>query len=824
MCTFNPLLTKGVFSCYLLLLFHTFSYSQIDRSSWNFVENPSEILEENKMLGVMPDEFQMVHLDILEFTESLDKGAQEIEIPNVFGEISTYLIYPSEVVSAEVKDLYTIKTFQGFKKGDPSILMACDITPMGFHAVVYEANECFVIEPFSKLGTSEHIIYEKNSLTIDKPDCHVNDKQHNAKGPDAEIGGIRLAPNQKLTYDIALVSAGEYSQQFGGSPYSPTNVLNAMASGLNLIIPIYKRDLGVVFNLVSNTDLVYPDPATDPFDTSDQGALLAASHNACVTELGINNFDVGHLLIWDNLGGLAVINGVCNDAFKGQAFTGISFTLSLFWIDYFAHELGHQCGAKHNFSASECFTSNNGNRFEPGAGSSIMCYSNVCGPAVTIVNFSEPYFHFRSIASIQSYLSITSCASTDNSGNAFDPDAFARADMSIPKMTPFVLIGGAEDLNDPTAAITYSWEQYDGAGNPTVGVPDCTSTDAPMFRFYPPVSDTFRYFPAFQNILDGNNNGVTWEKLPCAPRTMEFSLAVRDNNAFFGRVSNDYMFVTVEDTGPFEVTFPNGSEMLMGNSTQTITWNVNGTDAHAPTVDILFSNDGGNTFSLLANGAINDGAHDVFIPNVTTGLARIIVRSDVTGGFRSKSNFFDISDGNFNIQADLVVPLALLDLDGFYDNGQIVLNWQTTNDVDKNKFIVQRKDTESTWKDIGTVYYSSSEVYKFIDTDPLVGINYYRLKQIDNNASIDYSQTITVQNTEVIDELIIFPNPFESEIHMSNVTRDMAIDIVDISGHILLQKNINQSGKLSLAHLPSGVYFVRYFKNESLKYQKIVKR
>ena len=97
------------------------------------------------------------------------------------------------------------------------------------------------------------------------------------------------------------------------------------------------------------------------------------------------------------------------------------------------------------------------------------------------------------------------------------------------------------------------------------------------------------------------------------------------------------MKITVANTGPFEVTAPNGGERLTGNMASTITWTVNGTDAHCSNVDILLSTDGGGTFTVIADATANDGTESVMIPNTASTTARIIVRCDVAGGFRSAS-------------------------------------------------------------------------------------------------------------------------------------------------------------------------------------------
>ena len=527
--------------------------------------------------------------------------------------------------------------------------MSCDISPSGFHAAVYDGSNSYYLEPVeASMPDQLQIFYGKNSL-LPKTKCHFQDKgtkhKHDLFDPlGTEMANVK-APNMKRTYRLALVAGGEFSGQFGGSPFSETDVLNALASGVNTINPIYLRDLGIEFILVSTEDLVFQNAASDPFDPVDQFAMIGECHNQCNLAIGNGAYDVGHLVLWSNTGGLASYAAVCQNGYKGEGFSGSSSSNKVLWVDYVCHELGHQFASDHNFAADCLGNSVDNFRFEPGEGSSIMSYANVCGSSNQYRSSSDPFFHYASIAQIQYYLGFTSCAQTAF-GNFSDPVVDAKSDITIPKETPFILVGNASDGNDAASTLTYNWEQYEGNGPIASGSPDCNSNDSPLFRYRVPVSESYRHFPAYLQVLNGNNNGATWEQLPCSSGDMLFSMAVRDNNPNFGRVAHQTMSVTVANTGPFDVTAPNGGESYADNT--TVTWTVNGTNSHCPLVDVLLSFDGGNSFTVIADGVANDGSENIDFPMVSTA-ARVLVRCDVDGDFRSGSTFYDTSDGNFSI-------------------------------------------------------------------------------------------------------------------------------------------------------------------------------
>src|SRR5690606_26144544 len=117
----------------------------------------------------------------------------------------------------------------------------------------------------------------------------------------------------------------------------------------------------------------------------------------------------------------------------------------------------------------------------------------------------------------------------------------------------------------------------------------------PLFRARIPKTNGSRTFPDIR-VIQANYplnppvamDGLTGEVLSPVARPMKFKLTVRDNRAggggsvsagLQGCQANDTFRVNVVGTTPFTVTSPNGFETYVGNSTQTITWNVASTNA-----------------------------------------------------------------------------------------------------------------------------------------------------------------------------------------------------------------------------------------------------
>jgi hypothetical protein len=128
---------------------------------------------------------------------------------------------------------------------------------------------------------------------------------------------------------------------------------------------------------------------------------------------------------------------------------------------------------------------------------------------------------------------------------------------------------------------------------------------------------------------------------------MNFRFTVRDNQVPAGGVASDETMVTaVAGTGPFLVTAPNSAVTWVGNTSETVTWNVANTNL-APiscaNVNISLSSDGGFTYgTILAANTPNDGSTDVLVPNMASSSARLRVAC-------ADNIFFDISNTNFTV-------------------------------------------------------------------------------------------------------------------------------------------------------------------------------
>ena len=575
-----------------------------------------------------------------------------ISLPLPDGTIVDFRLTPSAVAATELLEKYPeIRTFSGYQLSNPKNNGRFDITPAGFHGMFRYNGQLVFIDPLQQDSSRYLSYYRKNAQRPNTSMLQLAPKKTAAQIADIPVlkskalntqADARIQ-TQMRTYRLAISATGEYTQAQGGTTSS---ALAALVTLVNRLNDVYQRDLAIRLELIAANDaIIYTDAETDPFNNdSFDGGL---NTDVIDVAIGSANYDIGHVVNTDG-GGLAGYGVVCNDVRKGDGITGHPNPVGdAFYIDFVAHEVGHQFRADHTFNGFDGSCEDNREvlaAYEPGSASTIMGYAGICN-SQNLQNNSDPYFHTHSITQISDYITSgngSTCGSTEVLANN-DPLANAGTDRTIPAQTPFTLTGSATD-EDSSDILSYSWEQYDLGPASLNAAQQVDDGQRPLFRAWSPVAETSRTLPRLADILA--NQSTIGETYASTTRELNFRLVVRDDN---GGVNTDSMKINVIDTSEaFAITEPVSSS-LWTTSIQQVNWNVAGT-ADAPincvSVNISLSSSGGQTFETsLAQNVTNDGNSEVILPNINASQGRIKVSC-------ADNIFFAISSGDFSLTID----------------------------------------------------------------------------------------------------------------------------------------------------------------------------
>lgn len=635
----------------LLLLFTVlfFGSGYAQSSLWSRVSE-ERISGLSKMdRAATPSQFELFSLNYNELKSQLQQaplasnGVQSnviITFPNPEGVLESFRIYETSEMHPDLAIRYSdIKSYSGQGIEDATATIRFSTTIFGLHAMVLSGKRSTVyIDTYTK-DLGNYIIYEKNKLVSSRDRaCLVNDQFEEAASQGLRNVESTFASDGLFrTYRLAMACTIEYAAYHvtaaglgaGTLAQKKAAVLAAMVVTMARVNGVFERDMSMKLQLVANNDLViYID--SDSFTNDNANALINESQTTIDTNIGFNNYDIGHTVSTGG-GGLAQSPSVCLTG-KARGITGSPAPVGdAYDIDFVIHEMGHQFGASHTFNGigGNCTTGTRADAYavEPGSGTTIMAYAGICS-GVDVQPNSDDHFHAVSIAQMVTHVTGSGNCAVNVANNNTAPAVVAGPNYTIPNGTAFILKGAATDANND--ALTYCWEQTNN--NVSTQPPLASSTVGPNFRSFSPTTSPNRYMPAFSNVLAGNL-APTWEVVPTVARTMNFALTARDNRTPNGGQTNrSNMTVTAASVGPFKVTNPDvvNASWTQG-STQTITWNVAGTTANGintANVKILLSTDGGATFStVIAESTTNDGTETITVPNIAAPYCRIMIES-----------------------------------------------------------------------------------------------------------------------------------------------------------------------------------------------------
>ncbi len=465
----------------------------------------------------------------------------------------------------------------------------------------------------------------------------------------ATIGNNIAVGTQLQNYRIAIAATAEYTALLGGQ----SQAFNAIQSFVDDTNEIFEKELAIHFDLVSTLNTVFTNASTDGYTNGNTNAMLSENTARLDAIIGNANYDIGHVFGTYSSGGsgLAGLGVVSNPSRKGEGASVSSNPQGADWVKLVGHELAHQFGAEHTFNAN-AFGSAVGNRsgdnaYEPASGTTLMSYAGISG-ADDLQPDPDPYFHGASFEQVQTYISSSALPHSITALANSIPTVSGGSDYTIPAGTPFQLtaVGADADVGD---SLTYTWEQLDTG--PAMSLPLFDNGSSPLFRSVTPLTNPTRVFPRLSDLANSVNTAAIGEVLPSTNRDLNFRATVRDGNS---GVNSDDVLVSVVDTGtPFAITSPNGTENWTGGTTQTVTWDVAGTDSNGINVTFVgidLSLDGGLTYPMaLESSTVNDGSHVIIVPNIPAANARIRVRAN-------GNLFFDISNNDFAITPNSATP------------------------------------------------------------------------------------------------------------------------------------------------------------------------
>jgi len=216
----------------------------------------------------------------------------------------------------------------------------------------------------------------------------------------------------------------------------------------------------------------------------------------------------------------------------------------------------------------------------------------------------------------------------------------------------------------------------------------------------------------------------------------------------------------------------------------------------------------------------NRGATGVNNGN-TTGIINLGALNGVAGGTTT-------NPANFGV-IGTPLPVNMLYFTAASKGRTVVLDWATATEQHNMGFDIEHSANTKNWKKVNFVKTQAPDgnsttltTYQFIDEEPLMGLSYYRLKQIDIDGKYEFSIIREIKMSEHGD-ISVHPNPAKDYVIVDGLKGGEHIAIYDATGRIVKSRNAaNVSINISLNDLQAGAYYIHITNQEGKLYTRKV--
>lgn len=184
-------------------------------------------------------------------------------------------------------------------------------------------------------------------------------------------------------------------------------------------------------------------------------------------------------------------------------------------------------------------------------------------------------------------------------------------------------------------------------------------------------------------------------------------------------------------------------------------------------------------------------------------------------------NALGVNDASIISCDPILLPVELLFLAALQRGQEVDLTWATATERHSSHFIVERSPDGFTFFPIGQVAAAGNSRYRtdyaFTDTDPLQGLNYYRLQAVDLDGTSDRSNVVVVSFTSGKGQLMAYPNPAQDrlQVHFGSAGEDnITVQVLDAMGRLVHEAHLvpgvgKQMVEVDTRQLVRAAYLVR---------------
>jgi hypothetical protein len=186
------------------------------------------------------------------------------------------------------------------------------------------------------------------------------------------------------------------------------------------------------------------------------------------------------------------------------------------------------------------------------------------------------------------------------------------------------------------------------------------------------------------------------------------------------------------------------------------------------------------------------------------------------------------------IEVNAVLPIQLLSFDARPTPQGVECYWTTAGELDNDYMAVERSTDGREFREIGRVpgrgTTDGTEEYSFLDIAPQPGRNFYRLRQVDFDGTVEYHRIVAIDYRPIAGlNVRAFPNPARDVLNLrwsAGRERPTTLRVFDLTGRqlaLFTSAAGDTSYELPVDRLIPGVYLLQITTgsdSETLRFEK----
>lgn len=180
-----------------------------------------------------------------------------------------------------------------------------------------------------------------------------------------------------------------------------------------------------------------------------------------------------------------------------------------------------------------------------------------------------------------------------------------------------------------------------------------------------------------------------------------------------------------------------------------------------------------------------------------------------------------------------VLPVQLSSFTATPQNKTTLIKWTTSQELNNDYMAVERSSDGRNFTEIGRVQGAGNsdeaQQYSLIDKQPMAGVNYYRLRQVDFDGTTHFHKIVSVHFDAVDSDIRIAPTAVANHVMVylpAVLNNDATINVYDANGRLWQSSQMtagNAQAQFDFSQLAAGNYFLQIIDGQNLSTLRFTK-